>query len=63
VKSSANGTFTGGNYIGTLANGGVSLAPYHDWTPKIPASLQRELAQVKRGIENGAIATPTKSPV
>jgi basic membrane protein A and related proteins len=63
VETASNGTFTGGNYIGTLANGGVSLAPYHDWTAKIPASLQSELAQVKSGIEDGSIATATKSPV
>ena len=63
VESSANGTFTGGNYIGTLANGGVALAPYHDWAAKVPASLQNELAQVKSGIEDGSIATATKSPV
>jgi basic membrane protein A and related proteins len=63
VETAANGSFTGGNYIGTLSNGGVSLAPYHDWTSKVPASLQSELAQVKRGIESGSISTPTKSPV
>ena len=27
VLNAAHGTFKGGNYIGTLANGGVALAP------------------------------------
>jgi basic membrane protein A len=63
VEAAASGTFSGGNYIGTLANNGVALAPFHDFASKIPASLQSELAQVKTGIENGTIATPTKSPV
>jgi len=63
VLSAANGTFKGGNYIGTLANGGVALAPYHDFATKVPASLQSDLAKVKAGIENGTIKTPTKSPV
>jgi basic membrane protein A and related proteins len=63
VTSTANGGFKGGNYIGTLANGGVALAPYHDFTSKVPSALVNELAQVKAGIINGSIQTPTKSPV
>ena len=63
VLNAAHGTFKGGNYVGTLANGGVALAPYHDFASKVPASLQAELAQIKAGIENGSIQTPTKSPV
>jgi basic membrane protein A and related proteins len=63
VRTSAGGTFKGGNYIGTLANGGVALAPYHDFASKVPAALQSELTKVKQGIINGTIQTPTKSPV
>jgi basic membrane protein A len=63
VETTASGTFKGGNYIGTLANGGVALAPYHDFASQVPSSLQSELATVKTGIENGTIQTPTKSPV
>jgi basic membrane protein A and related proteins len=63
VQSAAKGTFTGGTYVGTLSNGGAVLSPYHDFTSQVPASLQSELKQVETGIENGTIATPTKSPV
>ncbi len=63
ILTSVKGTFAGGNYIGTLANGGVTLAPYHDFASKVPAALQSELATIKTGIENGTIKTPTKSPV
>jgi basic membrane protein A len=63
VLNAAHGTFKGGNYIGTLANGGVGLAPFHDFASKVPASLQSELAKVKAGIISGSIQTPTKSPV
>ena len=63
VTSTANGAFKGGNYIGTLANGGVALAPFHDFASKVPTSLQTELAQVKAGIVSGSITTATKSPV
>jgi basic membrane protein A and related proteins len=63
VLNAQSGSFKGGNYIGTLANGGVVLAPFHDFQSKVPASLQSELKTVQTGIENGSIAAPTKSPV
>jgi basic membrane protein A len=63
VLSTASGKFIGGNYVGTLSNGGVTLAPFHDFASKVPASLQSELAQIKTQIENGTIKPATKSPV
>jgi basic membrane protein A len=63
VLAAAGGTFQGGNYIGTLANNGVGLAPFHDFATVVPASLQAELNTIKAGIESGSIQTPTKSPV
>jgi basic membrane protein A len=63
VLAAAGGTFKGGNYIGTLANGGVGLAPFHDFDSQVPASLKAELQQISTGIQNGSIQTPTKSPV
>ncbi len=63
ILSAVNGTFKGGNYTGTLANNGVGLAPYHDFSSKVPAQLQSELAQIKTQIENGTIKPATKSPV
>jgi basic membrane protein A and related proteins len=53
----------GGSYVGTLANGGAVLAPYHFWTSKVPAKLQTELAAVKAAIIAGTIVPATKSPV
>jgi basic membrane protein A and related proteins len=63
VLSAQSGSFKGGNYVGTLANGGVLLAPFHDFAGKVPAALQTELKTVQAGIESGSIKTPTKSPV
>jgi basic membrane protein A and related proteins len=63
VLSAASNTFKGGTYVGTLANGGAVLAPFHDFASKVPAALQSELMQVAQGIESGSIQTPTKSPV
>ena len=63
VLSAASGSFKGGNYVGTIANGGAVLSPFHDFAGKVPASLQAELKTIETGIENGSIPTPTKSPV
>jgi basic membrane protein A len=56
VLAAARGTFKGGFYTGTLANGGVTLAPYHDFAGKIPASVTSQLATIKAGIESGRIS-------
>ena len=56
VLAAVHGTFKGGFYIGNLANGGVSLAPYHDFASKIPASVTSELNTIKAGIESGKIS-------
>ena len=63
VLTAASGKSVGGTYIGTLANGGAVLSPFHDYAGKVPASLQTELKTIQTGIENGSIQTPTKSPV
>jgi basic membrane protein A len=63
VLNAQSGSFKGGDYIGTLANGGVVLSPFHDFSSKVPASLQSELKTVQAGIESGSIPTATKSPV
>ncbi len=63
VLSAAKGTFSGGTYVGTLANGGAVLAPYHDYASKIPASVQAEINTLKSEIESGKIVPATKSPV
>ncbi len=63
VLDAANGTFKGGTYVGTLANGGVTLAPYHDFASKVPSSLQTEINTLKQEIISGKIKPATKSPV
>jgi basic membrane protein A and related proteins len=63
VLAAANSTFKGGNFLGTLANGGVVLSPYHDFAAQVPATLQAELKTIQTQIENGTIVPKTKSPV
>lgn len=35
IKAAMEGTFSNEVYSGTLANGGVYLAPFHEWDPKV----------------------------
>jgi basic membrane protein A len=61
VTAAATGTFPTGNYVGTLQNGGTGLAPYHDFTSKVPQSLQTAVNTVKQGIESGSIKITSPS--
>jgi basic membrane protein A len=61
VTDAANGQFAGGNYVGTLSNNGVGLAPFHDFQSKVPSSLKSELDQVKSDIMSGTIKIASPS--
>ncbi|WP_412544275.1 BMP family ABC transporter substrate-binding protein [Longispora sp. K20-0274] len=51
----AKGESLTGSYTGTLANNGVSLAPFHEYDSKVPADLKKELDQLKADIGSGKI--------
>jgi basic membrane protein A len=54
IVAFAAGSFVGGeNYIGTLKNLGVDLAPYHQFDDKVPQRMQEEINQVKNNILTG----------
>jgi phosphate/phosphite/phosphonate ABC transporter binding protein len=57
IKSAQEGTFEGGVTVGTLENGGVGLAPFHDLDSMVPAELKAELDQLKADIIAGTVAT------
>jgi basic membrane protein A and related proteins len=61
LNAAATGSFPTGSYIGTLANGGTGLAPYHDFASKVPSSLQTKLAQVKADISSGKVKITSKA--
>ena len=47
--------FKGGVLEGTLANGGVGLAPFYNLESRIPRSLRAAIPALKRGIANGSV--------
>jgi basic membrane protein A len=58
VESVLNDEFPGGSvYVGTLENGGVGLAPYHDFEDQIPDELKQEIETIIEGIKAGEIDT------
>ncbi len=62
--SAAYGKFQGGNYVGTLTNGGVALSPFHHFAHKIPRALQRGIDTLKGRIEAGTVSIdPNSYPV
>lgn len=58
VKSMNDGSFTGGqNFIGTLENGGVGLAPFNLFEAKVPNQLKTDLATIQFGLMTGNLST------
>ena len=51
IKSAVEGTFKGGVYVGTLANGGVGLAPVAGAT----AELKAELEAIQKALIDGSL--------
>ena len=58
VSAALENQFWGGTrYVGTLANHGVGLAPYHDFDEQIPERLKKEIMDIQRRILEGTLAT------
>jgi basic membrane protein A and related proteins len=57
VEGAESGRFHGGLYVGTLANGGVRLAPFHRLAHLVPAALAAKLGQLRTGLGQGWIST------
>jgi len=61
VKTSIDGTFTNSPFVGTLENGGVDIAPFHDLAAKVTPELSAELDQLRQDIIAGAITVTSPS--
>jgi basic membrane protein A len=56
IQAVVEGTFEGGVTVGTLANGGVGLAPYHDMDGSVPQALKDQIETIKAGIIEGSVS-------
>lgn len=61
IKSALDKKFSNTPYVGTFTNNGVGIAPYHQWSSKVPASLKKEVATIKQGLVSGKIKIASPS--
>jgi|WetSurMetagenome_2_1015567.scaffolds.fasta_scaffold81545_2 basic membrane protein A and related proteins len=55
IQDVIDGKFTGGTVTYKLADGGVDLAPFHNFDSQVPQTLKDELTQLKADIISGAV--------
>jgi basic membrane protein A len=55
IQDAIDGKFTGGNKSYALKDGGVDIAPFHDFDSQVPADLKTQLDQLKQDIISGAV--------
>lgn len=58
---SKEGDFTNDPYIGTLENGGVDIAPFHDLASTVPAELSEELDGLRTSLIDGSLVVTSPS--
>lgn len=61
VVAAASGDFDNTPYVGTLENGGVGIAPFHDFESKVDPGLAGELDDLKAKIISGEIEVTSPS--
>lgn len=61
IESVINDNFTNENYIGTLANEGVGLAPWHDFEETVGPELNQEIDDLRQQIIDGDIVVESPS--
>ena len=61
VVAAASGDFDNTPYVGTLENGGVGLAPFHDFESTVPSTLQGELDELEAKIIAGEVVVSSPS--
>ena len=59
IKQASTGDFDATPYVGTLENGGVGLAEFHDFSEKVPQELQDKIAEYKEQIIAGDLVIET----
>ena len=55
IQDIVDGKFTGGTVSYALADGGVDLAPFHNFDSQVPQTLKDEITQLKADIISGAV--------
>ncbi|MDR1393151.1 MAG: BMP family ABC transporter substrate-binding protein [Bifidobacteriaceae bacterium] len=61
VKDAMDSRFSSDAYVGTLANGGVALAPFHDFDSKLSQETKDEVEALKQQIISGQLKVDSPS--
>ncbi|WP_353813215.1 BMP family lipoprotein [Agromyces sp. SYSU T00266] len=61
VAAVQDGTFSSEPYVGTLENGGVEIAPYHDLESLVTPGLQGEIEGLRQAIISGELLVESPS--
>ena len=61
VGAVEDGSFSNEPYVGTLENGGVEIAPYHDLAPLVSPALDGEIEGLRQAIIAGEIVVESPS--
>jgi basic membrane protein A len=61
IGDDIDGEFSSEPFIGTLENGGVGIAPFHDLDSQVPAELKAEIEQLKADIISGTLVVESVS--
>lgn len=60
LKAVQSGSFKAGMVTANLQNGGVGLAPYHDWDSKVSADVKAKVEAAIAGLKSGQLTTGYK---
>jgi basic membrane protein A and related proteins len=65
IAAAVDGDFSADPYVGTLENGGVDLAPLHDFEGKVDAALVSTVEDLREQIVSGelVVESPSATPV
>jgi basic membrane protein A len=55
IKDAVEGKFTGGTVTYTIADGGVDIAPFHEFDAAVSAELKAELDAIKAALIDGSL--------
>ncbi len=55
IKEAQAGPFPSNLYVGTLANEGVGMAPFHNFDSKIPQALKDEITALQAALVDGSV--------
>nr|WP_323961910.1 BMP family ABC transporter substrate-binding protein [Arthrobacter sp. JZ12] len=61
ITEDVEGNFSNEPYVGTLENGGVALAPFHDQEEAVSDEMRAELEEIQAGIVAGDITVESEA--